>query len=179
MGQLIQTAFFALIAVILVEVILMASWNKLYFTKAIPVLRRKIEITDPEKAEKRINSFITRMDNTDGFEKYKGIKASEGLFFYRHKLITFGSKNSAGIHGTISIDSENRCVIIKWNLDYSLLALLICFIYFISVGVKSAGIEMLLPFLFISIIYAISFAFNRSKFNKLVTEVKYLINRRY
>ena len=136
MGQLIQTAFFALIAVILVEVILMASWNKLYFTKAIPVLRRKIEITDPEKAEKRINSFITRMDNTDGFEKYKGIKASEGLFFYRHKLITFGSKNSAGI-------------------------------------------EMLLPFLFISIIYAISFAFNRSKFNKLVTEVKYLINRRY
>ena len=136
MGQLIQTAFFALIAVILVEVILMASWNKLYFTKAITVLRRKIEITDPEKAEKRINSFITRMDNTDGFEKYKGIKASEGLFFYCHKLIAFGSKNSAGI-------------------------------------------EMLLPFLFISIIYAISFAFNRSKFNKLVTEVKYLINRRY
>lgn len=176
MGQLIQTAFFALIAVILVEVILLASWNKLYFTKAIPVLRRKIEISDPEKAEKRINSFITRMDNTDGFEKYKGIKASEGLFFYRHKLITFGSKNSAGIHGTISIDSENRCVIIKWNLDYSLLALLI---YFISVGVKSAGIEMLIPFLFILIIYAISFAINRNKFNRLVTEVKYLINRLY
>ncbi len=176
MGQLIQTAFFALIAVILVEVILMASWNKLYFTKAIPVLRQKIEITDPEKAEKRINSFITRMDNNDGFEKYKGIKAGEGLFFYRHKLITFGSKNSAGIHGTISVDSENRCVIIKWNLDYSLLALLI---YFISLGLKSTGIEMLLPFLFISIIYAISFAFNRSKFNQLVTEVKYIINRRY
>ena len=157
----------------------MASWNSLYFKKAVHLVSRKIEITDTEKAEKRINSFIIQMDKTDGFEKYIGIKADDGLFFFRHKLVTIGHKNSSGIHGTITVDSENRCVIIKWNLNYSLVAFLIFLsVIFIS-NVKSEGIEILIPLLIMIVVFAIKLVCERSKFNKLVTEVKYIINRWY
>lgn len=179
MYQLIHTGFIILLSVILIEVILKASWNHFYFTKAVTISKKTIEITDLEKAEKRINSFITQMDKTDGFEKYKGIKAGEGLFFYRHKLITLSRNNSSGIHGTISLDSENRCVTIKWNLNYSLLAMLIFFAFFFISSIKTEGMIILLPFLIILVFLAISIALERSKFNRLVTEVKYLINRWY
>ena len=157
----------------------MACWSNLYFTKALTIYKKRIEISDLEKAEKRINSFITRIDKTDGFEKYKGIKAADGLFFYRHKMITFSRRNSGGIHGTISLDPENRCVIVKWNLDYSFVALYIFMTICFSVGIKADGIEMIFPLLFVSIVYAITIVFYRSKFNQLVTEVKYIINRWY
>lgn len=179
MHQLLHISLYLLFSVILIEVILKACWNNLYFTKALTMYKKKIEISDLEKAEKRINSFITQIDKTDGFEKYKGIKAADGLFFYRHKMITFSRRNSGGIHGTISVDSENRCVIVKWNLDYSFVALFIFLTICFSAGIKADGIEMILPLLFVSVVYVITFVFYRSKFNQLVTEVKYIINRRY
>ena len=165
-----------LLIVGITETILSAKWIKWYFVKAIPIHAKEIEISDVEKTEKRIRSFISQIDKTDGFSRYKGFIADEGLFFFRPKIFQMGRK-SPGLHGTITIDTENRIIKVKGNLSYSLLSFVIYMCTFILSVPGKDLFEKILPVLFLIFILTISYLIEHREFKKLVTELQYAINR--
>lgn len=174
-----NTGLIILLVIFAVEVILSASWNVFYFSIGIPIFIKKFEIKDTEKVSKRVQEFINTLDKKSDFSKLTGIKISEYLFLFRRKMIVLSKSNSECLTGSISIDSENRCVVIKGYLNYSIIALLLFISLIIGTDVLTNIKEGIL-FIFISIaIVTVIIALYRYKYNKIADEVKYIINRWY
>ena len=105
MYQLLHTSLYLLFSVILIEIILKACWSNLYFTKALTIYKKKIEISNLEKAcEITDNCFkyllmyikpgMTEKQIADEIEEYYK-QRTEGLAF---DTIVASGENSSKPH---------------------------------------------------------------------------------
>jgi hypothetical protein len=171
--------FVIFLIIIVAEIVLSGTWNKYYFLYGIPLFSKEIEISNLDRATKEIQNFITNIDTNAEFSKYKGVIFDEHTFAFRKKLniINFSRNDFERIHGTISINPENRNITIKGYMEYSFLAFMLYFLVFFISDSKKLVISSL-PFLFAFLLSGLmAYIFDRKKYNKLVTEITELVNK--
>jgi len=168
-----------LLIIAITETVLSGTWNKYYFLHGIPIFSKEIEISNINKASEEIQNFIITLDTFPGFSKYKGTMFDENTFAFRKKIITvsFYRNDFENIHGTISINPESRNVEIKGYAGFSLLAFLLYFFVFFLSETENFVARIFPALFFIFIIGLISYAFDRRKYNKMLTEITELINK--
>lgn len=178
-ANFIEISSIVLIFILIINLILFVTWNAFYFKFGIPIFTKKIEISDTVKASKRIQEFINTMDKKMNFSKLTGKMISEDLFFFRRKIFVFTRSNSDFLIGNISVDSENRCVIIK---GYFSLSFIIFFIYMLVYAgiIMNFNFKEIIPvILFIFLIVFLCYVVYRKKYKKIADEIEYIINRWY
>jgi hypothetical protein len=116
----LNVLFIALIFISIVELFLLGSWNKSYFTFGITVFKKRIAISTTKNIESDIAGFITNFDNEAWLKNMKGKTINNSTLYFREKLIDysfFRLNYTPVMHGNIYIDSENRIVTIKGLLN--------------------------------------------------------------
>lgn len=159
----------------IIEAILNAKWNQFYFSYSIPVFIRRLEVQDCGKARTGIIKFINNIETIKGFKKYTGKIIDENTFFFRKKMVSSRRNDFDNIHGTIFIDTENREVIIKGRLSFSIIFAML-FMFFILTDSSESFLEMIPAIFIVLIILIINYLFERRKYNKLVKEITDRIN---
>ena len=161
---------------VLIETILAAKWNPFYFEKTIPLHTKLIPFTDIENTKLGLIHFINHLDTYKGLKKYIGIIADENTFYFRKKMVSSGKNNFDDIHGSITIDSENRHIILKIRMGFSYI-IAMCFMFYFLSFVDGFDIFTAIVFLIVVIIIRlISFAIERSVLNKMINELTNAIN---
>lgn len=159
--------------VAIVETILSSTWNKHYFSHGIEIFKKSIPVSNLDNASHKISEFVNNLNKQKGFSNYKGADLDDNVFAFQKKLITIGTSRNGleNIHGTISIDSETRAIIIKGFVGYSFLSLMIyIFIFFLLDS------DLVSALIIVSILSLLSYWFESRKYKKLTTEITNLIN---
>ena len=166
-----------LLIIAITETILSGTWNKFYFLHGIQIYSKEIEISDLDEASKELKNYISNLDNTAGFKRYKGKVFDENTFAFRKKLVSLGfSRNDfEDIHGTITINPESRSIKIKGYTGYTILAFLLYFFFFFLSDADDILSHSIPELLFVLTWGAISYAFSRRKYNKLFAAITELL----
>lgn len=159
----------------LIETILVAKWNPFYFEKMLSKYTQTIPFYDEEKAKLGLIHFINHLDTTKGLKKYKGIMADDHTFYFRKKMVSSRRNNFDDVHGSITIDSENRQIVFKSRIGISYI-LAFCYLFYIFVFLDGFGFSAAIIFSFIIVLIClISLAVERRIYKKMIDEITRVI----
>lgn len=167
-----------LLTVAISEFVLSARWSKFYFLHGIKIFSGQFDISDPEKVAVAVRSFINHMEYKNGFSKYTGMELEENTFAFRRKMIdiSFFRNDFERIHGSITIDSENRTLNINGYAGYTFLAFILYICLFLVSGTDSIIFGILSNLFLICIVVLIAYALCRRKYKKLTAIIDEILN---
>ena len=117
----------------LTEMILSATWNKIYFTFGIPIVVKKISVSFHHTNTPDCFIFEKKF-KSNWFDLHPSLffrEVEKGIYGFRGALI--GLRRGSGIYGVLIFDSKNNLVTVKGYMNWSAL----CFFLMWFVGPPS------------------------------------------
>jgi hypothetical protein len=141
-----------IVAVIALEIIALASWNRWYFTRGIKVL--KLSGSFHNDFSQTLLKFLQDNLNSDADSPdILNKKIDDGVFLLREEMLHFRKRHSGIIRVHLTVDSSNRQFMLIGILNLSSFLPLFLFIYFIlnARDLMQAGIFILFSIMIMAV----------------------------
>jgi len=169
--------FFILMGIVIIEMILSATWNHFYFSKGLTIFEIGFTKMESNFSQQYIYNLKTNAEHYHGLDDFNFQLINDTLIGFREKMFDFSFfklRYSPIMHGSIVFDRNKNLIIVKGTLNCFFSAFIIYwYVFIISINLintSSQKIEMI-PFLVFPLILTVVILFIQIRRFKKIAEI--------
>jgi hypothetical protein len=166
--NLFSLAIPALLVLLLAELILLATWNKAYFSVGLPIYGRSIPLTGFGRGLPTESELEDEFEGSYWSKPYIFHAFSDHEYGFREELFSFRlfqRRSSSVMHGILIYDPNGQQIVVKGYANWSMLLVLLIFL---GVGIGIANFMSIFFLLFFPAILVVMYLIERNRFDQVL-----------